>query len=166
MSNKEALHVIRNYSYLLNPNAGFAKSTDYQLMESLKAWSAEQQRLDSRPPIMFHYIPPDKPDFATCRRMWAVNTCYIVQGESIAAKYLEEIVNDIITNQLDDHPDSCPCKLQDHPWRYQQDMAILEPLAPAHMPGCHCKGFRRCIVSSPTSPEGLKRQYSYYFPNA
>jgi len=163
MSNKESIHVIRNYSYLLNPNAGFAKSTDFQLMESLKAWSIEQQKIDPNTPITFQFIPPDKPCFAACRRMWALNTCYLVQGESIAAKYLEEVVNEMMSNQSEEHGATCPCKLQEHPWRYQQDMAILEPLAPAHMPGCHCRGFRRCVVNS---PQTLKRQYSYYSPSA
>jgi hypothetical protein len=160
MPNNEAAKVIEKYAYLLKPNQGFQKPTDFQLMESLNAWNYARQNMDIKhgkgvtTPIIFQYIPLDKAEYAACRRMWAVNVCYVIEGESAAAKYLEEVVKDLLANEYSvSHHITCPCKLQDHPWSSQEDMAILEPLAPAHMRGCCCKGFNHCSVND----QGLRR---------
>lgn len=132
--------------------------SDKEMIDTLDAWnrlSLTTSGLNEDGSLALHFqqIPPDSPGYGPCRRMWALNVCCIVERDAVAAKYLEEVVNDILKNShSESHPSTCPCKAQIHFWRYPHDMSVLEPLHPAHMSDCCCRGFRKCIVNRRPSP--------------
>jgi hypothetical protein len=148
------------YLHLMRPNQDFPVCSVQDINDAWAAWNMEDEvfvRMTGHGTVKirtFPTPPPEGPEYAPCRQMWACLIDQQVNDEREQVIFLRDAVDKVDSSPAcKSHPPTCPCKVPNNPWTWYECVQALEPLGVRHNRNCECGGVQTCSQAAKTDEQ-------------